>query len=603
MKMKSLIHVVCSLILLTACANTGTPGGGPKDETPPKLLRSVPEPNATHFNGKRVELVFDELVSLENVGQKVLISPPQKRSPSIKAIGNKIVVVFEDSLLMETTYTIDFTDAIVDYNEKNKFGDFAFSFSTGSVIDSLRVSGYLLDASNLNPLPGILTGLHDDLNDSAFVKTGFKRISRTNTDGFFSVKGLPSDSFRLFALDDRNRDYRFDQPGEAIAFHDRVLIPWSEPALRPDTVWKDSLTVDTVYQTPITRFRPDDVLLYYFFEDFGRQYLSKRERPAPERLGLYFGYKSETLPHLRLLNAEATDWFVLESNPTRDTLIYWITDSALIAMDTLQVELQYFKTDSTNQLQAQTDSLLLLARRKKTRVQSREKQEAAPKPIEIVHMGLRVQLSDPLDVYAKPSIVWETPVKRVEGNPWHLYKQVDTLWVHEPCAVEPDTIHLRTFHLLADWQYETSYKFEVDSGRVFDHYGKSNKGYSKTFKVRAAEEYSRLIVTIQGLEGPGFVELLGRTDQVVRRLRIVEGKADFQHVAPGTYYLRCIEDANGNGVWDTGNYADKRQPERVYYRPTSVQLRANWDVEETWNVQEFPVLEQKPKELYPKSKR
>ena len=113
----------------------------------------------------------------------------------------------------------------------------------------------------------------------------------------------------------------------------------------------------------------------------------------------------------------------------------------------------------------------------------------------------------------------------------------------------------------------------------------------------------RSIVTIQGLEGPGFVELLGRTDQVARRLRIVEGKADFQHVAPGTYYLRCIEDANGNGVWDTGNYADKRQPERVYYRPTSVQLRANWDVEETWNVQEFPVLEQKPKELYPKSKR
>ena len=160
MKILHSISLISALLLTCACANTGTPGGGPKDVTPPTLLKTEPQENQTNYSKKRVTLYFDELVSLDNAAQKVIISPPQKIPPITKAIANKISVLFEDSLKDETTYTIDFTDAIVDYNEKNKFGDYAFSFSTGAVVDSFRISGVLLDASNLNPISGVIVGVH-----------------------------------------------------------------------------------------------------------------------------------------------------------------------------------------------------------------------------------------------------------------------------------------------------------------------------------------------------------------------------------------------------------------------------------------------------------
>lgn len=599
--------LVATLVLVSACANTGSPSGGPKDETPPRLIRTEPAEYQIDYAKKRIVLHFNELVSLERSSEKVIVSPPQVIPADIKAVGDKISVVFKDTLRDSTTYTIDFTDAIVDFNEKNPFGDYAFSFSTGSHIDTLRIGGTLIDASNLNPIPGIIVGVHEDTADSVFANQPLTRISKTSKTGSFSIKGLPGKSFRLYALGDKNRDYRFDQPGEAIAFHDSLITPWAEPCIKPDTIWKDTATIDTIFYRQVTCYKPDDVVLLYFSEAFGRQYLAKRERPAKEYFNLTFGYKADSLPTLSLLNKPVgvTEWFLPEVNPTKDTLRFWITDTLVANMDTLTIKLDYLKTDSTNNLAPQTDTINLVFRHPRTggrsssrTSSSRKKEEAAPpQPTVVKHLEVTLGLPAVLDVNASPLITLETPLQAMPKEAWGLFHKVDTTWQAVPFSLHPDSTSIRRYVLKAAWAYETEYKLTLDSGLVVGLYGATNDDMSRTFKTRAEGDYSRLIVTVKGLQGAGFVELLNKSDKVVRRASIVNGIADFRYLRPGSYYTRAVADWNNNGQWDPGLYSDKRQPEPVYYNPKQLNLRAHWDVEEVWDVTELPLLEQKPQEL------
>jgi len=594
--------IIAGLILWNSCASTGTPSGGPKDVNPPKLIRSIPLQNQLNFTKKRIEIYFDELVSLESPSDKVIISPPQKTAPTTKAIGNKISVLFVDSLRPETTYTIDFTDAIVDYNEKNKFGDYSFSFSTGSKVDSLCISGTLLDASNLNPVSGAIIGVHTNLQDSAFSKTPFERISKTNKTGYFSVKGLPQSQFHLYALGDKNNDYRFDQPGESVSYYDSIIRPWTEPCTKNDTIWKDSITVDSIRVKNITCYKPDNIILRYFTEDFGRQYLAKRSRPTRERIMLTFGYKSETLPRIKLLNNSTSDWYMLESNPTKDTLMYWITDTIVSSMDTLQLQLDYFKTDSLNKLSPATDTIKLISRPiRENKKKDTNKDTLLVPPVSF--LNLKTDLKSTEDIYCKPRFQWETPIKEVKEGAWNLYQKKDTTWIKKPFTFLKDSVLFREFELLSKWEFGEEYRFTIDSAAVVSIYGKTNDKFSQTFKFRAEEDYSKLTVKTSGIKGAGFVELLDKTDNVIRREKIVNNQAEFKYLMPGSYYIRAIEDRNNNFLWDTGNYAEKRQPELVFYDPRRLDLRANWDVDEIWNVNEYSVLEQKPKELLPKTKQ
>jgi hypothetical protein len=606
------ILILAGTLFLTACASTGTPSGGPKDVTPPKLLKSIPLQNEINFTKKRIEITFDELVSLESASDKVIVSPPQKVAPVAKSVGNKVVVILADSLLPATTYSIDFTDAIVDYNEKNKFGDYAFSFSTGDHLDSLRVSGVLIDASNLNPVADVIIGTHANMADSCFQKVPFDRISKTTQNGYFSVKGLPKGNFRVFALGDKNRDYKFDQSGESIAFFDSTATPWTESCLKNDTIWKDSITVDTILVKTVTCYKPDNLILRYFSEDFGRQYLAKKERAPKNKINLTFGYKAETLPTLTLLDHPSKDWFILEKNPTKDTLSYWITDTLVSSMDTLRFKLDYLKTDSLNKLSPWTDTITLISRSpqprvmkadKKPDINSKEKKKEENQKSQlpaVLPFALKTDLQSTMDVYCRPKFQWEAPVGTVTGTPWKLFIKKDSLWVKTSFSFEKDSVNIRDYLLQAKWNFDTEYRFEIDSGMVSSIYGNKNNGFSQVFKIRAEEEYSRLTVTVSGMDSDAFAELLDKSDNVIRRVKIEKGVADFKYLAPGKYYVRAVEDRNNNFRWDTGNYAQKLQPENVYYDPRGMSLRANWDVEEDWDVHELPLLEQKPKVLRPK---
>ena len=185
---------------LSGCAAIGNPDGGPYDETPPKITNTHPENGATGYDGHKVTIDFNEFIKLENANEKVVISPPQIEQPEIKVVGKKIQVELFDSLKPNTTYSIDFADGIVDNNEGNPLGDYCFRFSTGDAIDTLEVSGYVLNAEDLEPIKGITVGLHSDLSDSAFITKPFERVSRTDGDGHFTIRGIAPGTYRIYFL-------------------------------------------------------------------------------------------------------------------------------------------------------------------------------------------------------------------------------------------------------------------------------------------------------------------------------------------------------------------------------------------------------------------
>ena len=241
--------------------------------------------------------------------EKVIISPPQIEQPDIKAVGRKVIVELFDTLKPNTTYSIDFSDAIVDNNEGNPMGNFAFTFSTGEKIDSMEVSGTVLNAEDLEPIKGILVGLHSDVEDSAFVKKPIERVARTNGSGKFVIKGVAPGSYKVYALQDADQNFMFSQKSEKIAFQTELITTSSKPDIRLDTMWTDSIHYDTIVPVRYTHFYPDNIILRAFTEEQTNRYLVKSERLVPNRFSLFFSTKSDTLPIIRGLNFDEKDAF------------------------------------------------------------------------------------------------------------------------------------------------------------------------------------------------------------------------------------------------------------------------------------------------------
>lgn len=582
------------LLLFYSCANVASPNGGPYDEMPPRVVSSTPAHNETGFHGKKIQITFDELIQIDRPSENVIITPPQLSMPSIRANGRNVDIELRDSLKQNTTYTIDFTNSISDNNEKNVLENFSFAFSTGAIIDTLEVSGILLDAQNLEPMPGIIVGLHNNLEDSAFTKTPFLRTTKTNDRGHFTIRNISEGSYRIYGLNDTNRDFKFDQPGEDIAFSDSILIPSFEFTSRQDTLWKDSLTVDTVLTVPFTRFIPDDIRLFLFKEDFSRQYLQKAERPAEQLVVLTFNAPLDTVPVPVPLNFTPTDssWFFVQtlSDPIR--INYWITDLPLLESDTLRVELSYPKSDSLNILQMQTDTLQLVMRRRPNEKKKSKEEDEQP-----VLLEMNIYAPTSMDVYDTLHVEFNEPVVDIDREWFSLDQKVDTLWTPVDFDHFPDETNSLAFFIRRKWNYNEEFRLNVDSGVIKSVYGKWNDAFSATFKIKKEEEYGNLFIGIEGIEAPAFVELLNNNDVPIRKATVKDGGALFMDLKPDKYYARLIVDANENGKWDTGNFAEGKHPEKVYYSPKQFEVMQNWDVDETWDVLSTPIERQKPMEI------
>ena len=586
-----------------SCANMSRPGGGPRDETPPVFIKGTPAPGALNVSKQKIEIEFDEIIQVENPSEKVVVSPPQKDMPEIRTSGRKITVLLKDSLLPNTTYTIDFSNAIVDNNEKNPLYSFAYSFSTGEKIDSLQVSGILLNARDLEPVTGMLVGLHSNLDDTAFQKLPLERIASSDEYGHFTIRNITPGKYRLFALKDLNRDYCFDNPSEEIAFFDSIIVPSADVKLHVDTLWTDSVTIDTIVEYNHTHFYPNDILLTSFNEGFQSQYLDKSERTDRRRINLYFKAPADSLPRLKPLNFEQDDWAILERSPLNDTLQYWIKDSLIYNMDTLLFAAEYLRTDSLRQLSPYNDMLKFImkpvrAPKKKEKEKKEENDSVAPPEIKFLQMNAKS--SGTLDIYKPLRFSFAEPLQTYDPAKIHLDQKRDTLWI--PIAdslftFQQDSLAIRDYTLTYKWTPGESYRIVMDSIAFTNIYGLFTNSYKQEFKVKALEEYSNLYLAITGVTDSAFVEILDSGDKIVRTAPVVNGGAEFLYLNPGTYYARLFIDSNGNGKYDTGNYAEKRQPEEVSYFPQELELKANWDVEQEWDIYATPVDMQKPEKI------
>jgi len=579
------------LIMIYSCASVGTPNGGPYDEDPPKFVSSTPLPNQTNYKGKKIEILFDELIQIEKPSENVIITPPQMELPIIRASGRRAVVELKDTLKENTTYTIDFTNSLSDNNEKNVFENFSFAFSTGDIIDTLEVSGLLLNAEDLEPMPGITIGLHSNLEDSAFVTIPFVRTSKTNDRGKFTIRNIAPGTYRIYALNDVNRDYKFDQPGEDIAFLDSLIIPTLEAATRQDTIWVDSLTVDTIRTVGYTRYLPDDIELQLFKEKFARQYMLRPERPEQNRFTIRFNSALDTIPVPVPLNftPEYDDWYLAQTAEGMTAVHYWVTDSNIWKQDTLRVELTYPLSDSLNILRPKTDTLSLLARRQPA-PKRRKKDEPEPVPF----LGMTINASGSLNVFDSISITFTEPVIDISKDLFYLNQMADSVWMPVDFEFIPDTTNALNFFILRPWRYQEEYLLEIDSATIFSVYDKWNDLYHSAFKIKAEDEYGHLYINVVGNDTTAFIQLLNSNDQPVRQGKVKDGGVLFMDLRPDKYYARLIIDENDNGKWDTGNYAEKRQPEIVYYYPKLFDIMRNWQVEETWDITTTPRSKQKP---------
>ena len=601
-----------SSFLLSSCARMGSPDGGWYDDDPPKVVRCEPNGQSVNVTTKKITIYFDEFIKLEDASNKVIISPPQLEMAEIKVAGKKVIVELQDSLKPNMTYSIDFSDAISDNNEGNPLGSYAYTFSTGERIDTFEVSGYVLDASNLEPVKGILVGLYDDLADSAFTTKPMLRVARTDGSGHFVVKGIAPGTYRAYALQDMDNNFRFGQRGEMVAFSHDTYEPSSKPDTRIDTIWRDSLHIDALLPVPYTHFLPDDIVLRAFTHLQTDRYLLKTERTNAEKMTMFFSYGHPELPLIKGLNFEADSAFVIETGEKQDTIHYWLRDTALVNQDTLRMEVTYMMTDTLGNLVSQTDTLEVLA---KTSYEKRMKEKAKEiekwqkeqdkkrkrdEPYDSIFptkpLTPNIKIPSVMTPDAKVTVEMPSPLVRCDTSAVHLYSQIDSLWYDAACEMKPVPGSIRQFIISADWRADTEYSLEIDSAAFVDIYGLVSNKYKQGIKVKSLDEMGTLTLKLSGIADtlPLRVLLLNKSGDAVKEVIAVNGVAKFNYVMPDKYYVSALVDRNGNGVWDTGEYDLDLQPEEVYFYPREIECKEKWDISQNWNLTAVPLYQQKP---------
>ena len=622
---KRISILLVGVLLFSACANRGQgPQGGPKDTIPPQVVKEIPLNGSLNVSESKIEIVFDEYIQLSDVQNNVLISPPQQVAPEIKAIGKTVSVVLQEELLDSTTYTIDFGSAICDYNEKIPLEGYVMAFSTGDQIDSLAIAGRVYNAANLNPVSSMLVGIHANLHDSALSTLPFARVTRTNSEGYFTICNISRGDYRLYALNDVSRDYLY-QPGEGIAFDDSVLTPWSQRETHMDTIWYDTLgidplsgdtlftrLIDSVMPHEVTRYMPDSLVLWYFEESKQKHYFQRLLRQDAHAFTLIFSAPQDSLPliqPMRYSEMDSTasdsawvnflDYTLVHYNHTKDTITYWLTDSLAIQMDTIVFKMTYPFSDSLYNLLPKTDTIMAVYREPRLSDKARE---AFVRNKQNRVLELKTNASSKFNLYDTLTIVSAFPLDSVHGEMIRLVQKVDTNMVAVECVVCPlDSFGLR-YGVIAQLHPSESYQLTIDSAACRDIYGACNKKLESKVKLKSLDDYSTLTVLMKHFDARARIQLLNEKDEVVKELSAVEQGTLFEYLEPTTFYLRLYIDWNGDGEWTTGDWLLHRQPEPVYYYPAKLKLRANWDFEETFDHLALPQTESKPQRLIGKPK-
>lgn len=578
--------------LVCSCANKGYPEGGPKDVTPPHVVEERPASFNRNFDRKSINIYFDEFVQLKNVNEKFIISPPQAKKPQVRLRGKYIMVEFQDSLRPETTYSMDFADAIADNNEGNPLGYYRYVFSTGSVIDTLELSGNVVDAETNEPVYNAYVFIYRDAADSVPITQLPDYMARTDSSGFFRLTNLRSADYKVVAVMDENRDYKYVPEAEQVGFLDSLVRPVVMEMSRTDT-----LSDDSVVTASYLAYGPNNLFIRLFPEEQTQLYMTNSERTQRELLYFTFSVPGQNDFGIELLDTVVkAPWYLTEQSAGKDTLKLWMTDSALYKKDTLRFKLSYLKTDSLNRRSPHVDTVrLVFAEKRKTDRKKRNREDETAATPAMTFLNINASVGSEQDLNRGISLEFDSPLSGEGLDSIKLFEKVDTVYQPVKFELEHDTVRIRRYGLKVAWQPEKEYKLVIDSARITDIYGHHNNRLEKKFKVKGLESYGKILLHVREGEGQIVVQLYkgdnkkaenGRREFTIVDEKTVSGEGDvtFDFLHAGKYGIRAVLDENGNGKWDTGLYLKGIQPEKIVYLPGEINVRQNFDIEQEFNL-------------------
>jgi hypothetical protein len=360
-----------------------------------------------------------------------------------------------------------------------------------------------------------------------------------------------------------------------------------------DTVWEDSIHIDSVRTYMGTRFLPDSILLRFFKESKKRQYFVKYERKQAQSFSLFFNTTAATLPLIKPLNFNWEGKYIVQKNATLDSLTYWITDTEVYKIDTLDMAITYFKTDSLFNLVTTTDTINVFMRKPKVNPKAKPS-KAEPKK---EFYKFSTNANGTFDVYNPLIFRFDAPLANVDFSMIKLVQKIDS--VSKPLAVKWRQIDSTLMNYAIDykWEPEKSYEITTDSTAFRSIYHLESDNFEIKFKIKSLDEYSSIKLLAEKFDSLIVFQVLDTKDVVLASKKAQKKGTKFEFLKPGDYYIRAFIDSNKNGKWDTGNLVKRIQPENVYYYPKKLNVKANWEFEETWDLFSTPLLKQKPEEL------
>ena len=598
--MSSSVHIKASILFLTflfigACAKIGQPSGGPRDRTPPVVLRTTPEAYSTNFKGRRIIITLDEYVQLDNINENLIISPPLSSRPKVWLRGKNVIVDIDEDLKENFTYTFNFQNAIKDLNEGNILEGYRFVVSTGDVLDSLSVTGNVYYAENLEIPEKIFVLLHSNPEDTAVRKTLPDYIGIIDRNGYFSIDNVKPGNYMLYALKDLNNNRRYDLADEEFAFLDYPVEVFADTTLIEDIIAAEDIVAVSADTTAISKplimeneLKTDadttiligENRLFMFQKAFTTRYLKSSQRKSKRLLEFVL-----SLPPLADMPAEFTlsdfaeNTYITEQSLNRDTILVWLIDSMLVETNPVPAMIKYPFTDSIGAVVYKTDTINLRF------VEARPTRGATT----VVQPILALSNNSQGGIKPGQKFVFrsETPLVEPDTSMMRLFeiKERDTLKI--PLLLQKDSITTTKYIIENKLLADKRYFFVADSGAFRDVYDVASDSIGITFSLRSEDAYGKLTFNIQNIDEAIIVQLLDRTEArvVAEALMNESGKAVFPLLDPATYRARIIFDTNNDGKWTPGDFDEKRQPEQVTYYPDEIEVRARFEIEQDWNVE------------------
>ena len=530
-------HTLCfvlafllSALFIGSCANQGAPEGGPYDTQPPRLLQANPSNKATGVRSRRLVLNFDEYIKLSSDQDKIIVSPAQLKPARITTSGHSVIIYLEDSLRPATTYSFYFDDAISDNNEDNALEDFSYLFSTGDKVDSMQVSGRVVDALTYEPIGDLLIGAYHpgQMSDSTLAQRTFPYVSKSNKMGRFTLRGLPDSTYLVFATKDNDRNYRYNEPSEGLAFSAKHYRTSLKDSLRTDTlridsiVRRDTLHRDSLITRPYTYYYPQDVALRYSVPTIVRKGIERHSRVDSLLCRIEFLSPTGSFPVIRSLDkpsAPATQLYVASMKGR--TLDLWLRDAELIAGDSVRFVLSYERSDSLQRVALHTDTLSFLKPRLRT--PRTKKGEVEKSPLQLLASGatgLRAQsLEDSLKITAS------RPLAQLPKEALRLTVTVDSTTKPLDFTLVQDSLDRLSYSLHFARGYGQQYQLKLDSAAVRDIYGAAADSVSFSQSTLAEQELGQLSVQLRGIREHALVQLLDKSDAVIAQTKALPASA------------------------------------------------------------------------------